>query len=118
MDLNTQWFMLLGILLSGYAILDGFDLGVGILHFIARGDRERRVMMKEKAVHVMNKVVTPPLELGLSRAAECSAHLRGKELFQVGLGFTKILRRCVAVHRVPPRLPLSPRLPRRVRQAR
>jgi cytochrome bd ubiquinol oxidase subunit II len=45
MDLNTQWFMLLGILLSGYAILDGFDLGVGILHFVARGDRERRVMM-------------------------------------------------------------------------
>ena len=26
------WFVLLGVLLAGYAILDGFDFGVGILH--------------------------------------------------------------------------------------
>ena len=31
MDLNILWFILLGVLLAGYAILDGFDLGVGIL---------------------------------------------------------------------------------------
>ena len=30
------WFVLLGVLLAGYAILDGFDLGVGILHPLAR----------------------------------------------------------------------------------
>lgn len=45
MDLNQLWFILLGFLLAGYAILDGFDLGVGILHLSARGDRERRIMM-------------------------------------------------------------------------
>ena len=28
-DLNIVWFVLIGILLTGYAILDGFDLGVG-----------------------------------------------------------------------------------------
>ena len=39
------WFVLLGVLLGGYAILDGFDLGVGILHLGARSDQERRVMM-------------------------------------------------------------------------
>ncbi len=39
------WFLLLGVLLTGYAILDGFDLGVGILHPIARGDKERRLSM-------------------------------------------------------------------------
>jgi len=39
------WFVLLGVLLAGYAILDGFDLGVGILHLGARTDHERRVMM-------------------------------------------------------------------------
>lgn len=39
------WFGLLGVLLAGYAILDGFDLGVGILHLGARTDHERRVMM-------------------------------------------------------------------------
>ncbi len=39
------WFVLLGVLLAGYAILDGFDLGVGILHLGARTDHERRVLM-------------------------------------------------------------------------
>jgi cytochrome d ubiquinol oxidase subunit II len=38
------WFGLLGVLLFGYAVLDGFDLGVGILHpFVAKNDQERRV---------------------------------------------------------------------------
>lgn len=45
MDLNIIWFVLLGTLLAGYAILDGFDLGVGILHPFAKGDDERRVLM-------------------------------------------------------------------------
>ena len=43
MDLNTIWFLLIGVLLIGYAILDGFDLGVGVLHLFARSDAERRV---------------------------------------------------------------------------
>ncbi|MDP0499670.1 MAG: cytochrome d ubiquinol oxidase subunit II [Verrucomicrobiota bacterium JB022] len=42
-DLNTIWFVLVGILFAGYAILDGFDLGVGVLHLFARTDEERRV---------------------------------------------------------------------------
>ena len=44
--LTFIWFVLLGVLLCGYAVLDGFDLGVGILHpFIAKDDRERRLVM-------------------------------------------------------------------------
>lgn len=43
--LQVLWFFLLGVLLTGYAILDGFDLGVGILHLVARKDNERRIMM-------------------------------------------------------------------------
>ena len=40
------WFVILNVLLIGYAILDGFDLGVGILHpFVAKTDRERRLVM-------------------------------------------------------------------------
>ena len=40
------WFVSLGVLLCGYTILDGFDLGVGILHpFIAKTDEERRLVM-------------------------------------------------------------------------
>jgi cytochrome d ubiquinol oxidase subunit II len=42
MDLHLIWFVLLGVLLAGYAVLDGFDLGVGILHPLAQSDLERR----------------------------------------------------------------------------
>jgi cytochrome d ubiquinol oxidase subunit II len=45
MNLNLFWFVLLGVLLTGYAILDGFDLGVGILHLFVRKDDERRIFM-------------------------------------------------------------------------
>ncbi len=44
--LETVWFLLIGLLLAGYAILDGFDLGAGMLHlFVAKNDRERREVM-------------------------------------------------------------------------
>lgn len=45
MDLNLIWFVLIGILLAGYAILDGFDLGVGALHLFTKTDKERRIML-------------------------------------------------------------------------
>lgn len=44
-DLQTIWFALIGVLLTGYAVLDGFDLGVGILHLFTRTDHERRIML-------------------------------------------------------------------------
>ncbi len=44
-DLNTIWFLLVGVLLTGYAILDGFDLGVGALHLFAKKDLDRRTMI-------------------------------------------------------------------------
>src|SRR5262249_38476343 len=45
MDLHAIWFILLGALLAGYAVLDGFDLGVGILHLVARTARDRRLFI-------------------------------------------------------------------------
>ena len=45
LDLNTIWFILVGVLFTGYAILDGFDLGVGALHLFTNKDEERRVML-------------------------------------------------------------------------
>jgi len=44
-DLNTIWFILIGVLLAGYAILDGFDLGVGSLHLLVKKDEERRILI-------------------------------------------------------------------------
>ena len=43
MDLNTIWFLLVAVLLVGYAILDGFDLGVGVLHLFTKNEDEKRV---------------------------------------------------------------------------
>jgi cytochrome d ubiquinol oxidase subunit II len=46
LDLNTVWFALVGVLFTGYVILDGFDLGVGVLHlFAVKRDEERRVFL-------------------------------------------------------------------------
>lgn len=45
LDLNVIWFILVGVLLAGYAILDGFDLGVGSLHLFIKGDYNRRVFL-------------------------------------------------------------------------
>lgn len=44
--LRLIWWLLLGILLIGFAIMDGFDLGVGaLLPFVARNDDERRIVI-------------------------------------------------------------------------
>lgn len=44
--LRLIWWALLGALLIGFAVMDGFDLGVGaIFRFTARTDEERRAML-------------------------------------------------------------------------
>jgi cytochrome d ubiquinol oxidase subunit II len=41
------WFWLVAIMITGYVVLDGFDLGAGVLHLlIARTDRERRTIIR------------------------------------------------------------------------
>lgn len=45
LDLNAVWFVLVGVLFTGYAMLDGFDLGVGALHLFTDTDEERRIML-------------------------------------------------------------------------
>jgi len=44
-DLNLIAFSLVGILFTGYVVLDGFDLGVGALHLFVKSDRERRILL-------------------------------------------------------------------------
>ncbi|MEA5666655.1 cytochrome d ubiquinol oxidase subunit II [Stenotrophomonas sp. MH1] len=44
--LRVIWWLLLGVLLIGFAVMDGFDLGVGaLLPFVARTDEERRLVI-------------------------------------------------------------------------
>ena len=44
--LRLIWWLLLGVLLIGFAVMDGFDLGVGaLLPFVAKTDVERRIVV-------------------------------------------------------------------------
>jgi cytochrome d ubiquinol oxidase subunit II len=44
--LRLVWWGLLGTLLAGFAIFDGFDLGIAVLHpVVARTDKQRRVLL-------------------------------------------------------------------------
>jgi cytochrome d ubiquinol oxidase subunit II len=46
MSLNDVWFILFVVIIAGYLILDGFDMGVGALHLpLARTDVERRTLL-------------------------------------------------------------------------
>jgi cytochrome d ubiquinol oxidase subunit II len=45
LSLNATWFILVGVLFTGYAILDGFDLGVGAIHLFTKDDHERRLLL-------------------------------------------------------------------------
>jgi cytochrome bd ubiquinol oxidase subunit II len=45
--LETIWFCLVALMIAAYVILDGYDLGAGIIHlFVARSDDERRQVLK------------------------------------------------------------------------
>jgi cytochrome d ubiquinol oxidase subunit II len=46
-DLQTFWFILIGVLWSGYFVLEGFDFGVGmLLPFLPRDEEERKTMLE------------------------------------------------------------------------
>ncbi len=47
MSLAGVWYLLVAVLLAGYAVLDGFDLGIGTLYpFLARDEDERRILRR------------------------------------------------------------------------
>lgn len=50
--LRVIWWCLVGVLLIGFAVTDGFDLGVGaLLTLIGKNDKERRVMINTIGPH-------------------------------------------------------------------
>lgn len=45
--LPTLWFVIVAVMLAVYVVLDGFDLGTGIVHFgVGRNDAERHLMIR------------------------------------------------------------------------
>ncbi len=50
--LKVIWWLLVGVLLVGFAIMDGHDMGVGtLLPFVGRSDLERRVVINTVGPH-------------------------------------------------------------------
>jgi len=50
--LRFVWWLLIGVLLIGFAVTDGFDMGVGMLsRILGRTDTERRIMVNSIAPH-------------------------------------------------------------------
>ena len=46
MDLTTVWFLIVGVFLIGYFVLDGFDFGVGMsLPFLGKDNTDRRLLI-------------------------------------------------------------------------
>src|SRR5258705_7104805 len=42
---EVWWFLVFGAVISGYAILDGFDLGAGALHLFLKKEQSRRIAL-------------------------------------------------------------------------
>ncbi|MDA8092554.1 MAG: cytochrome d ubiquinol oxidase subunit II [Betaproteobacteria bacterium] len=50
--LKVIWWLLVGVLLAGFAVMDGHDMGVGtLLPFVGRDDVERRVVINTVGPH-------------------------------------------------------------------
>jgi len=50
--LKIIWWLLVGVLLIGFAVMDGHDMGVGtLLPFVGRNDVERRVVINTIGLH-------------------------------------------------------------------
>src|SRR5271165_3690464 len=45
--METVWFSLVAAMIAVYVVLDGFDLGAGVIHlFVARTEAERRAVLR------------------------------------------------------------------------
>jgi cytochrome d ubiquinol oxidase subunit II len=45
--METLWFIIIALMLAAYVILDGFDIGAGIIHLIVgKTDQERRLVLR------------------------------------------------------------------------
>src|SRR5882762_5306493 len=44
-EYSTWWFLVIGATFTGYAILDGFDLGAGAIHLLLKKEESRRIVL-------------------------------------------------------------------------
>src|SRR5215831_16895229 len=45
--METLWFIIIAVMITAYVVLDGFDLGAGVIYLVAaKTDNERRAVLK------------------------------------------------------------------------
>jgi cytochrome bd ubiquinol oxidase subunit II len=45
--MEALWFCLVAVMIAGYVVMDGFDIGAGIIHHsVARNEKERRIVLR------------------------------------------------------------------------
>src|SRR5271168_3560898 len=45
--MQTLWFMIVAVMVTAYVVLDGFDLGAGVIYlFVAKSSVERRIVLR------------------------------------------------------------------------
>ena len=86
----TLWFVLVAGMLTTYAVLDGFDLGAGIIHwFVARTDDERQIVLRTifgMSIHAL--VVTSPATMAMPVFTSVSTAMRARGSFWISASTT------------------------------
>ena len=63
--LQGIWFVLIAVLMAGYFILDGFDLGIGVLYpFIGKDEEEKALLRRSGFTYRGNIRIEPEAERG------------------------------------------------------
>ena len=70
LDFTGIWITVLGVGIFMYVVLDGFDLGVGILSRLAPNDHDRHLMACTHLAFDMPRDVADALHIGNGGAAE------------------------------------------------
>jgi isoprenylcysteine carboxyl methyltransferase (ICMT) family protein YpbQ len=66
--METLWFGLVAVALVAYVVLDGFDLGAGIIHLgVARTDEESKVVLVALGPRWTTRILTVPGEQLVAR---------------------------------------------------
>ena len=87
--LKLLWWLLIGILLIGFVITDGFDMGVGtLLPVIGKTDDERRIMINSIAPHWEGNQVWLVLAAGAVFAAWPAVYATAFSGFYVAMMLT------------------------------
>ena len=76
MLLQVIWFVLIGVLFAGYAVLDGFDLGVGTLYpFLGKTEADKAVLRtstSSRAALKERKAILTPAAASMTLARHSS----------------------------------------------